>query len=233
MKTCPVCGAGAFDDAEVCFGCLHKYEKDELGCMACATGPGGSVAAPTAGAGAARPVANPCSGVPSPGFQTKGSPPAMRQSQPTPVQSPVALAQETPASRAQGAMRPLPLQREACVAEAVPLPAARIAQTPQAASLFDGSGWVVRFEFPGFAPAPPAQQGADVERAEPGTLGRNCTLLAANRPTSESRPCSMVVRFQPEAAGALEETACSKPSRGSHAREPTSESPSADGSGRP
>lgn len=26
MKTCPVCKAQAFDDAEVCYGCLHKFE---------------------------------------------------------------------------------------------------------------------------------------------------------------------------------------------------------------
>lgn len=25
MKTCPICGAIAFDDAETCFGCLHNY----------------------------------------------------------------------------------------------------------------------------------------------------------------------------------------------------------------
>ena len=30
MKTCPVCQAGAFDDAEVCFGCLYRF-KDEDG----------------------------------------------------------------------------------------------------------------------------------------------------------------------------------------------------------
>ena len=28
MKTCPVCAAKAFDDADVCFGCLHRFEKD-------------------------------------------------------------------------------------------------------------------------------------------------------------------------------------------------------------
>lgn len=28
MKTCPICGAGAFDDALVCFGCLYRYEQD-------------------------------------------------------------------------------------------------------------------------------------------------------------------------------------------------------------
>lgn len=27
MKVCPVCGAGAFDDADVCFGCLHRYDE--------------------------------------------------------------------------------------------------------------------------------------------------------------------------------------------------------------
>ena len=28
MKTCPICGARAFDDAEVCFGCLHRYGEE-------------------------------------------------------------------------------------------------------------------------------------------------------------------------------------------------------------
>lgn len=27
MKTCPVCRAVAFDDAEVCFGCMHRFEE--------------------------------------------------------------------------------------------------------------------------------------------------------------------------------------------------------------
>lgn len=26
MKTCPICGAVAFDDAGTCFGCLHRFE---------------------------------------------------------------------------------------------------------------------------------------------------------------------------------------------------------------
>lgn len=29
MKTCPTCGARAFDDAEVCYGCLHRYGAGE------------------------------------------------------------------------------------------------------------------------------------------------------------------------------------------------------------
>lgn len=28
MKTCPICGSRAFDDAEVCFGCLHRYGEE-------------------------------------------------------------------------------------------------------------------------------------------------------------------------------------------------------------
>ena len=28
MKTCPICGARAFDDAEVCYGCLHRFSDD-------------------------------------------------------------------------------------------------------------------------------------------------------------------------------------------------------------
>lgn len=30
MKTCPICSAIAFDDQEICFGCLHSFKKDEL-----------------------------------------------------------------------------------------------------------------------------------------------------------------------------------------------------------
>ena len=29
MKTCPVCDAIAFDDAVVCYGCLHRFDEDE------------------------------------------------------------------------------------------------------------------------------------------------------------------------------------------------------------
>ena len=28
MKTCPVCRARAFEDAEVCYGCLHRFDGD-------------------------------------------------------------------------------------------------------------------------------------------------------------------------------------------------------------
>lgn len=30
MKSCPVCKATTFDDMEICFGCLHRFdEKDD------------------------------------------------------------------------------------------------------------------------------------------------------------------------------------------------------------
>ena len=29
MKVCPVCEAKAFDDAEVCYGCLHRFSDSE------------------------------------------------------------------------------------------------------------------------------------------------------------------------------------------------------------
>ena len=29
MKQCPICGASAFDDARVCYGCLHRFDSDE------------------------------------------------------------------------------------------------------------------------------------------------------------------------------------------------------------
>lgn len=29
MKTCPVCQARSFDDAEVCYGCLHRFSETE------------------------------------------------------------------------------------------------------------------------------------------------------------------------------------------------------------
>lgn len=29
MKTCPICKARCFDDMEVCFGCMHRFEADQ------------------------------------------------------------------------------------------------------------------------------------------------------------------------------------------------------------
>ena len=39
MKACPICGSLTFDDAAVCYGCLHRYgETDEGGEAAPAPG---------------------------------------------------------------------------------------------------------------------------------------------------------------------------------------------------
>lgn len=37
MKRCPVCKAGAFDDALVCYGCLFRFEVPEEGVAQCAS----------------------------------------------------------------------------------------------------------------------------------------------------------------------------------------------------
>lgn len=29
MKTCPVCNAVAFDDASICYGCMHRFADGE------------------------------------------------------------------------------------------------------------------------------------------------------------------------------------------------------------
>ena len=29
MKTCPICKARCFDDMEICYGCMHPFEKEE------------------------------------------------------------------------------------------------------------------------------------------------------------------------------------------------------------
>ena len=66
MKTCPICGARAFDDAEVCYGCLHRYEGAEAGVpgpVAPLASPGPAV--PAASPGPAVPVASPCASAPS------------------------------------------------------------------------------------------------------------------------------------------------------------------------
>ena len=30
MKTCPVCQSVAFDDAELCYGCMHRFGEVEI-----------------------------------------------------------------------------------------------------------------------------------------------------------------------------------------------------------
>lgn len=41
MKACPVCGARAFDDAEVCYGCLHQFGSEDARVPAPAAAPVG------------------------------------------------------------------------------------------------------------------------------------------------------------------------------------------------
>lgn len=57
MKTCPTCGAGAFDDAEVCFGCLHRYGEESVRSQAVAPVPAPTRMPVGAGCPATRPEA--------------------------------------------------------------------------------------------------------------------------------------------------------------------------------
>lgn len=37
MKSCPICGASAFDDASTCYGCLHQYAPGDQASPVAAT----------------------------------------------------------------------------------------------------------------------------------------------------------------------------------------------------
>ena len=54
MKTCPVCGALAFDDAPICYGCLHRFEEEDA--KSEATPIGGAPVVEVAESGADLPV---------------------------------------------------------------------------------------------------------------------------------------------------------------------------------
>lgn len=62
MKTCPVCGSGAFDDAEVCYGCLHRYGSGSSQ---------GGLSLPRPVAPAARQVSSACDGAADSGFSVQ------------------------------------------------------------------------------------------------------------------------------------------------------------------
>lgn len=40
MKECPICKAKAFDDAVICYGCLHSFNGAEVALGACEEGSG-------------------------------------------------------------------------------------------------------------------------------------------------------------------------------------------------
>lgn len=168
MKTCPVCGAGAFDDADVCFGCLHRYES-----------PAGSSGVPVV----------PVSPV---------SPLSYRETDSQPRSS--AQLSELPAAktmrRSQDAVQPcVPIMRQ-------PVEAATVAESSASSGSRDNAAWVVRFEFPGFAP-----------------MNEGCGLLRDDA-VRGTTGCDMVVRLQPVTPQGSTERRRGRPSRGSHVRVP-------------
>ena len=50
MKTCPVCEALAFDDAPICYGCLHRFGEEDARSEAAPIGSAPSVEAAESGA---------------------------------------------------------------------------------------------------------------------------------------------------------------------------------------
>lgn len=141
MKTCPICGARAFDDAEVCFGCLHRYGEEPAEPRPKVAAPGVvPVAAPVA-MSAAAPVAASASG-------------AMQ----------AVPGGRCPAMRPEGLGGDLAPGRAGCEAS----PSAPAKQRP-AAPPRDGAGWTVRFELPGYAPTVEStgREGGLVVRFQP------------------------------------------------------------------
>lgn len=118
MKTCPTCGARAFDDAEVCYGCLHRYEKGE------------------------------CRSESGPGVQSAHRKPAPHGS----------VAATCPV------IRPEVVSLGAASPPVPPVP--HVVAPPM-----DTTGWVVRFELPGYAPMLETgeQEGGLVVRFRPET----------------------------------------------------------------
>ena len=47
MKTCPICNAAAFDDAAICYGCLHRFDEGDLPPSVATVGLDGPGGAPT------------------------------------------------------------------------------------------------------------------------------------------------------------------------------------------
>ncbi len=110
MKECPICKAVAFDDAQVCYGCLHRFEPGE-GAMridgGCGQGTAGgappapaSPPAPQGAASAPAPAQAPSAAAVPSQVQPAQAPPAAAppQAPPAPVPAPQAVSLSVPAS---------------------------------------------------------------------------------------------------------------------------------------
>lgn len=127
MKTCPICHARAFDDAEVCYGCLHRFADDR--------------SAPTASKKEDS-IEDGLAKVRSVLAESRAS----------------RASQSTPCPFSGGGSVPLVARAVPAVGEGAGGAACSLDPPPSDA------GWIVRFEFPGFAPVE-GQAGASAQTA--------------------------------------------------------------------
>ena len=192
MKTCPVCRSMAFDDAEVCYGCLDRYQEEGGPCDSARPATGqASVAAPQ------RQQAAVAAGRLGEGARLEAPPVAKAMQDEARVMD-VAVRPNAPADRA-GANG-----EERKAVQGAPL---------------DGTGWVVRFEIPGFVPvsfeSDPSGDGAG---SRPSPHPDRCALLRDDAASAVNQPGGVIVRFQPQLVSAAEDGRPRRLARGSHAR---------------
>ncbi len=258
MKTCPVCGAKAFDDAEVCYGCLHRFASGQAGFAAgCAPDekPPGN-AASRAQAAAIEPASDRRAQLvqppvqPSQTLEASAAPSSFCQ-----AGQAAALAPESwnarpsgvaatgayvpmntvagpssafsevlsPAAPASG-MRAAPVQT--LVREDAAPPAGSKSEPAFSAAEplcdgavpFDGLGWVVRFEFPGFLAATDSNDDLRVREGAASDPRASCKLLARNRHGAQEPSRELVIRLEPGQVTSQLESRRDSNSRGSHAR---------------
>lgn len=214
MKTCPVCKARTFDDAEVCYGCMHRFGSTPTEVLADAGGwepeegvslgraaahevktPGespveeGHVAGHAALAEAPVPTKEGASG--DRGVRSEGRHAAERARYPDD-----ASAQE-PRRREQTRRDAQPVEgalRRSTRAD--PVRRARRDSVP-----FDGAGWIVRFELPGALHE--AQEGLEYVTRE--------TYLADAHAAERGRGGSLVISIEPAAGSGGREAARTEP----------------------
>ena len=216
MKTCPTCGARAFDDAEVCYGCLHRYDAGEESALRgdlrgmavegrradpqriagpCAAMRPDAVrpapaTGPEGGAAATRPEYARQEAMHS-GFEAPSMRPGAGSTMMRLDGSSAVPAQSGPSSTSRSGSA-----QEAAGPRVEPATeycqAAPANQDPQpAVSSGSAAGWSVRFELPGYSPV------LEADGCEGG----------------------LIVRFRPEAADALPDRKRMSAGRGTHARD--------------
>ena len=198
MKTCPLCRARTFDDAEVCYGCMHRFDSEPVRRPAVEEDvwePDEAVARPTIGDAAAGEEAlgeerHPARSRPATRLDLVEAA-GRAETRPVDGKEPEREGKHASpgAGRSPARARPeadlAPQRAEQHRAKAVrfddgagrALPASRAAP----AVPFDGAGWIVRFELPGSAASSlePLDGGTCAHEAEDGRDAAACSLVVS------------------------------------------------------